>query len=279
MLSIFRGHHHCSQRRKRLVLASAAVLPGLTIIASPGKALALIIYDNAQSMGSLLAPYGVVSNPGGGSGGFDLSAYPSPEVYAGFSPNLAFNFSLLDDFTVPTGQIWNLTGANLLGYTTNETTVTLSGARVRIFRGDPRSGGYVAFGNLADNVQVSASLLNIYRANSASPSNTQRRLQLSTTSFQTSLASGQYWLEYSLTSSTGAVFSPPLTPSGAAASTGNALQFDSSTSTYSNLVDGGNAKGIPFQLTGTVQSVPGPVPALGAAVFFGYARKLRRRRK
>jgi hypothetical protein len=244
------------------------------------------LYDNAESLGSLQAPYGVVSNPGGGSGGFDLSALTAPDETIGISPNPANNFSVLDDFTVPAGQTWNLTGANLLGYTTNAATVTITGARVQIFRGDPRSGGVVAFGNLTNNVQTSASFLNIYRASSTTPTNTQRRLQLSTTSFQTVLTAGQYWLQYALTSSTGFVFTPPLTPSGAAVSTGNAIQFDSSTSTYANFVDGSNFKGIPFQLIGTVQnepgpvqSAPGPVPVLGAAAFFGYARKLRRRQK
>jgi hypothetical protein len=186
---------------------------------------------------------------------------------------------------VPAGQTWDLTGANLLGYTTNSTTVTLNGARVRIFRGDPRSGGVVVFGDLTTNVQSSASFLNMYRAVSTTPTNSTRRIQVSTTSFQTSLGPGQYWLQYSLTSTTGLVFTPPLTPPGPAANTGDGLQFNLTTNSYTNLIDApGNTKGIPFQLTGTVATVPGapvpgPVPALGVAAFFGYARKLRRRLK
>jgi hypothetical protein len=71
----------------KLALSAAAALTGLAIVAFPLKSSAATLYDNSQSIGNLIFPFGVVSNPGAGSGGFDLSAVTPPDAVLGFNPN------------------------------------------------------------------------------------------------------------------------------------------------------------------------------------------------
>ena len=86
----------------------------LVLAASPA-AFGQVLYDNASSISNTIAPYGVVSNPGIGFAGGDLSALVAPDTTFGFTANTATAFRIADNFTVPAGFFWNLTGASFLG--------------------------------------------------------------------------------------------------------------------------------------------------------------------
>jgi hypothetical protein len=93
---------------------------------APALPAQFLIYNN----GSLVAgtgQYGIVTNPGQGAGGANVSAVFSPDTILGSSANSAGPFRLADDFVVPAGQIWTITNVHLFSYTTNgnvSTTVT-----------------------------------------------------------------------------------------------------------------------------------------------------------
>ena len=217
-------------------------------------------------------------------GGADLCAVTAPDDTYGYTANTGFGDRLADDFTVPAGLRWNITGASFLGYTTNATTVTLKGATVRIFAAPPSAGGTPLFGNTSTNRQTSAGWLGptaVYRAVSTDPLNTQRRIEYSHSSFNVSLGPGTYWIDDALTSTTGSVFSPPLSVIGGdAVPTGNALQY--SGVEYGPMFDAysGYLTGIPFQLFGTAQPIPEPTSfALAALGTAGWLVLGRRRNK
>ncbi|HBH54368.1 MAG TPA: hypothetical protein DDY91_20985 [Planctomycetaceae bacterium] len=243
------------------------------LLAVPQVAFGGLLYDNASSLGTLSGPFGVVTNPGGGSGGADLSALVSPDTIAGFVAGTDVG-RIADDFTVPAGFQWIITGGRFLGYTVNANAPTLIGATVRIWSGNPLTGGTVIFGDTTTNVQTSANWLGstpVYRALATNPSNTQRQIQYSDSEFSITLGPGRYWIDYSLTSSTGYVYSPPLSVSGGGAvPTGNAVRYFSGSWSAMTDDDSGNPKGIPFQLYGT-QIIPEPscllLAGLGAAGF------------
>ena len=96
-------------RRVGLAASVAVLLMVVSRVASGG-----VIYDNASSLGTLIAPYGIVTNPGGGAGGADASFLVSPDGNTGWNANSLNLNRLADDFTVPVGSRWILTGARFL---------------------------------------------------------------------------------------------------------------------------------------------------------------------
>ncbi|MBL8822103.1 MAG: PEP-CTERM sorting domain-containing protein [Planctomycetia bacterium] len=259
----------------------------LALVFAP-KAFSQILFDNASTLPGA-GTYGLVSNPNAGFGGNHLSVLISgTEGTFGFTANTSTAFRIADDFTVPAGFTWTITGANFFDYTTGATTPTLIGATIRFFNGNPSTGGTVFAGDTTTNVQTSAGFAldgatSIYRASSATPTDSNRRIQISTSTLTgpVILGPGTYWIDYALTSSTGAVFSPPMALSTAAV-TGDALQFNGTS--WVAMVDGTslNAKGMPFQLIGTSAAIPEPGTwaLLGLTVVgatgFAYRRRLKR---
>lgn len=266
-------------RRVGLAASVAVLLMVVSRVASGG-----VIYDNASSLGTLIAPYGIVTNPGGGAGGADASFLVSPDGSTGWNANSLNLNRLADDFTVPVGSRWILTGARFLAFTTGATSPTLTEANLRIWNGNPMSGGTVLFGDTSTNRQTAVGWVGstpIYRGSSTSASTSTRRVQYSESAFSVTLDPGTYWIDFQMTSSAFSLFVPPLSVSGGGSVvTGNALHF--SNDSWSAAVDilSGRAKGMPFQiLGGTEQVVPEPssvvLTALGVAGFV----LLRRRRK
>lgn len=246
-------------------------------------ALGQVIYDNASSLAGA-GTYGLVTTAGGGFGGADLSALTAPDANFGFTANTATVFRIADNFTVPAGFTWTITGANFFGYTTGATATTLIGATVQVFNGDPSSGGSVIAGNTSTNVQTGVAFAGptpIWRASSTTPLANNRQIQISTTTLGAALvlSPGTYWIDYALTSSTGLVFTPPMSLTAGGAVTGDALQFNGTA--YVPIVEGTAAfKGIPFQLLGTITAVPEPTTwALMGVGVIGAAGWMRRRMK
>ncbi len=83
----------------------------------------------------------------------------------GWNANLALNYTLADDFTIPVGQNWVLESADVYAYQTGSSTVpTITEVYIRIWNGIPGGvGSAVIWGDLVTNRMISASFSGIYR--------------------------------------------------------------------------------------------------------------------
>lgn len=176
-------------------------------------------------------------------------------------------FRLADDFIIPVGQTWTLTGVNVYGYSTNFATAPSAG-NVRIWQGDPGAGGVIIYDGSASNTLVSSTFdaLRISETTNAGPpfSDTARRVFDNLLSIPNIvLGSGQYWIDWSLTPTAGAasIFAPPVTIAGQGntAAGGFARQFNG-TVWGAQLVNGGslNPVDLPFRLQGSISAIPEP---------------------
>jgi hypothetical protein len=199
-------------------------------------------------------------------------------------------FRLADDFTIPTGQTWTLTGVHVFGYSTNFTTPP-SGGNVRIWSGDPGAGGTLIFDGSAINSLQSSTFdaLRIAQSvNAGAPfSDSARRVFNNLLGIPNIvLTAGQYWVDWQLTPTAGAasVFGPPVTipGQGNTSAGGFARQFNTTTLAWTGqLTHGGslNPVDLPFVLEGTIVAIPEPgtmaLVLLGSA--FGLLTFSRRR--
>jgi len=263
-------------------LALVAVL-AVVFVAAPA-AFGQVIYDNKTSItgGSNPNAFGIVTRPGAGTGGSDLSVVVAPDTTLGAGHQNAVR--LADDFTVPVGQIWTITGVTNIGYLTGATVPGVTAATVRFFNGAPNAGGTVIAGDTTTNVLAAGSnaFLNIFRVSTTTLTDQTRHLQTWTSTLGSPLVlnAGTYWLDYN---NVGSSFVPPLqvVPEAGGVATGNGLQSTDSGVTFLPLTDGGSlaAKGVPFQLLGSIQTVPEPtsLALLGiGAVGYGW-RRLRKK--
>src|SRR5438105_2208339 len=145
--------------RRLIPYATLAIL-----LAIGTSAFGQVIYDNGAAFPGTLQ-YGIVTNPGGGFGGGDASVLTPPDTILGFGFNGGIR--LADDFVVPIGQTWTITGFHTFGYTTNATVPATTAAVLRFLDGAPNAGGNVLAGDPSTNVLTSALFPNIYRAGSA----------------------------------------------------------------------------------------------------------------
>lgn len=160
-----------------------------------------------------------------------------------------------DDFTVPTGETWNVSSIEFFGYQTGYAGATspFVGLTLNIFSSDPSVTGAVSvFGDDTTNRLTSSSDALMYRIfNSSVPSpgsatGTTRRIWKVSGNATTTLTAGTYWLKFQLDAGTSGNFAPPVTIKGTRGlPTFNGKQYQSSTSTWANLIDGGNPSTAP----------------------------------
>jgi len=251
-------------------LLGALILSAVTAPAFAGS----VLWDNG--------PF--VTHAGGHTDGSDVSQLQNVTLghsvlgFSSYNPS----FRLADDFTIPSGQNWTLTGVHVFGYSTNFATPP-SGGNVRIWSGDPGAGGVIVYDGSATNTLV-LSTFRAYRiaesVNGGPPfTDTARRVfdnELSIPSVV--LGPGQYWLDFQLNPTGGATtaFTPPVTILGQAntGAGGFARQQNAAGAWTGQLTHGnGNTVDIPFILEGQVPA-PGALALLGLA---GLATSRRRR--
>lgn len=201
--------------------------------------------------------------------------------------NYGGSFRLADDFTVPSGTNWTLTGVNIFDYKTGSaaTPSPFVSATLEIWNGRPGDvGAALLCGDASTNVLAGSTDVSLFRIfNSAvpppgsAPGTTRRiwRNQLTMpaacagTDFFT--AGSTYWLVWDSTDSSGtAHFAPSNTIVGARSrATDNARQFVASSSSWTDVLDLGTPaaapdvpQDFPFQLLGTA-SVPDRIFANG----------------
>ena len=130
---------------------------------------------------------------------------------------------LADDFTVPTGQTWRLTGMQLFAYQPGALSAPVSGATLRIWNGVPgEAGSSVVFGDTSTNRLNNVAAMDAYRVftTTVGPAimspDTSRRLYAVTLNTNLTLGPGTYWLDWQLSNSSGnpPLFVVPVTLSG-----------------------------------------------------------------
>ena len=230
-----------------------ALMAGLLALA--GAAQAASIYSNGPVVGSN-----------------GLSVLTSPNSTYGWNVNAGLGYSAADDFTVPDGQTWTVTGFDFYGYQTGATSNNFTSAVWSIVSGDVNTGTVMASGtaSLTDGGRVG------YRVTSTTTTDTSRAiydLQANVTSF--SLAAGTYWLTWSLNGTS--LYSGPWQPPTSDGAAGNAMQ---NTGTgFIAMVDTGSGlvPNLPFSVNGTVSAVPEATPLAmllaGGLAVVGIARR------
>ncbi|MEO7210111.1 MAG: T9SS type A sorting domain-containing protein [Chitinophagaceae bacterium] len=166
-----------------------------------------------------------------------------------------FSYSVADNFTVPVGQEWSITGFNtyvlLVGYT--GTTSPIDGLRVKIYDGPPNlPGSKVVYGDLSTNRYSKGYDSLMYRiGNSVVPKRSSPVFDYKIWKVEGTLSvvlpAGNYWVEYQ-THGVGDVinYMPPATILGARGDESyNGKQHNITTNTWTDLVDQGNPTSAP----------------------------------
>ncbi len=229
--------------------------------------------------GSLWNNGPLVTNPGAGADGADVSAIsPGQSGYGG-----NFNqpsYSRADNFTV-TGGGWNISSMTFFGYQTNGgIPSTITGLYARIWLdtdGDGIDGDdSVVWGDMTTNILSSTDWTGIYRTSATAFDNTQRPIMnIVADGLDINLGNGSYWVEFAATGSAASGPWVPLVSSPVEAVIGNSLLYTVSSATWSTATDGGNGLGyeLPFLIDGTVVPAPAAIAMLGLAGLAGSRRR------
>jgi hypothetical protein len=193
----------------------------------------------------------------------------------GFSANGA-SYRLADDFTVPSGQSWTLSGIDVYAYKTGASASAspFTSATLQIYRGRPGdSGSTLVCGNTTTNMLTSSSAANLYRIlntvvpTAATPDTTRKiwrnRLAIpSTCAGAGAFTAGTYWIVWGTRdSANGAHYTPSLAIPGARTRSGaNARQLNVSSGAWSSVTDSGKpdtapdaVQELPFEIQGSIQ--------------------------
>jgi len=271
---------------RRVAASGTHARGGLDMMRTLGPALACAIVARAgvaQTIYSNATASGLTS-PGLATGATTLSGVAAPagnlwsecplrpaemaraNAVAGFtSGSTGASLRLADDFTIPSGQTWTITGVRLYAYSIASANPVTS-ATVQIWNARPDQGGAaVVFGDAATNRFVSASRVGIYRVVNtvitAGPSTT-RDVYAIAASASVTLGPGTYWIDWGFAGAS-SVFTPPLTVSSNDPGRASWNAFQLITGTWSAIVDIGTPspalslpQDLPFELLGTVQTAP-----------------------
>ncbi|HUD42613.1 MAG TPA: proprotein convertase P-domain-containing protein [Dokdonella sp.] len=162
-------------------------------------------------------------------------------------------FRVADDFVVPGGQTWNVTGANFFAYQTGSgATSTINAVNVRIWNGVPGTGTVVC-GDTTTNRMDATAASGVFRTLESGPDCTRPvMVQHVDLSACPPLGSGTYWIDWQTGGSLASgPWAPPIVIAGQA-TTGNAMQFEPTAATWGPLLDtgSGTTQGLPFVLEG-----------------------------
>ncbi|MCK9220660.1 MAG: carboxypeptidase regulatory-like domain-containing protein, partial [Bacteroidales bacterium] len=201
------------------------------------------LYDNGP----------MVNSPGTGAGGADESMIQSPLNSFGMN-FINGTYRIADDFAV-SGGIWNVSSLEFYGYQSGSpTTSSFTGAYVRIFQGTPGGTVTTVWGDNTTNRLSSTTFSNIYRV-SVTGNTSRPIMKIVVNTPGLTLQPGSYWIEFSATGSLASgPWCPPITINNQT-TTGNALVYIESTSTYENYEIAAYQQGAPFKLFGTVTPI------------------------
>jgi hypothetical protein len=166
--------------------------------------------------------------------------------------------SVADQFIIPDGEAWNITGVRLFGYDADVAPHLYTGVFIRIWDGPPGdSGSTVVAGDATTNRLTAAALSDLYRASVSAPAGCTRRLQDIDAAFEATLSAGTYWIERSaaIATTTRTPWVPFVSYSGLSGKPGAAgMQFASGSWGPRGDAGSGVRQDMPFILFGTVAS-------------------------
>lgn len=242
------------------ILASTAVTGQLSYtISNPNDTYALddtlraafVVQDPNASPGSFKnGP--LITHPGGGFGGRDLSRLNLPLTTLGSNINKG-SFKILEDFTLPGTSNYSIDSMGFFGYQTGSPAFSsFTGLFVTIWDGHPAQGGELLYGDSTEfeSVLEDTYFTGIYRASATAPLDSTRPIMKNIGKFfePTRLRGGKkYFIQWSMT---GSIASGPWQPAvsvNGMTNTGNAQQF---TSTGYQFMDGGGGfpQAAPFEI-------------------------------
>ena len=174
--------------------------------------------------------------------------------------------AIADDFIVPDGESWHITGTAIYAYQTGYTGTTspITQYKFRIWDGDPASGtANIVFGDLTTNRLTStydALLYRMFNTIFFTPDYYSRRVWKVEGSADVTLEAGTYWIEWQ-TAAVGTHYCPPATVVGARGVEGwNALSHTTDNNKWALIQDAGIQGGsapkkvnqdFPFEITYT----------------------------
>ncbi len=209
----------------------------------------------------------LVTHPGGGFGGADVSSLQSVlalNTY-GFGAQVSAGYRMADDFEINDPAGWNIQQITFFAYQTLAPTnpSPIAGIYYQIWDGPPDNPtSNIVFGDLSTNRLISSNWSQIYRALDTSLLNTDRAVLANVASAGVTLPPGTYWFDWTIdgSASYSGPWVPPITILGQT-TTGNALHWNSSGGAWTMAVDTGTGtqQGIPFVVEG---EIAGPPPDL-----------------
>lgn len=200
-----------------------------------------------SSKSSLIFSNGsIITHPGEGFNGADVSAMTDGATTIGFIGNHELNYSIADDFTL-TGT----TQIDSIQFYTIQILVpepapnaNVKEVFIQIYDAAPNAGGQVIWGDMVTDRKKDVIFPNIYRVPGDNLQHNQSPVMRTTAEIGTSLNAGTYWLEVSVTSIINAnppqnarIILPPVTIVGEP-NTGNALWKKNGV--WQDMIDAGN---------------------------------------
>ncbi|MEN8224640.1 MAG: T9SS type A sorting domain-containing protein [Bacteroidota bacterium] len=235
---------------------------------------ASILYENGP----------ITTHPGAGSGGSDYSEVQditlglSAYGFAFRKGNEFINHSLADDFEVT--ENWLVSTITFYGYQTSVgPPSSFTDVRYRIYDGDPRDSiSTIIFGDFITNKLITTHWMNVWRTLESAPEENRPIMEIIADASGLVLSPGTYWIEwqgwgYGNNASHNFVYAPPVSILGQA-TTGNAIQYTSVTSSWQNTTSGNDdSQGLAFMFEGasgslatndlTASDIISPVSAYG----------------
>lgn len=197
----------------------------------------------------------LITNPGAGSGGADISELQNTTLGDTTLGGGVNGFRIADDFTIPAGESWAIEAFTFFAYQSFAPSAgTITGVTFRIWDGPPlAAGSNVVFGDTTTNRLTTTGFANLFRVVEGAFTNTDRAIQANVCEVDLNLDAGTYWVDIGVSGS--ASFSgpwmPPVTIPGQG-NTGNGMQSDNAGMNFAPWLDGGsnNPKGMPFIIDG-----------------------------
>ena len=195
---------------------------------------------------------------GVGTDGVDVSVLQTSlgmNTY-GFGFQATYSNEVADDFRVPAGKAWMVTGIVCYAYQVGSTiTSTLDTLHVRIWDDVPTNpGAQVVWGDLLNNRLVTSDFAGIYRTSESNPNQRTRPIMSLLGDVQTTLTSGTYWLNLQVGGTLpSGPWAPPITILGQT-NTGNAVWYLETQGGWQPALDSGilTTQDFPFLVLGKV---------------------------
>jgi hypothetical protein len=185
-------------------------------------------------------------------------------------------FRLADDFTVPVGEVWNISGFCTYGYQTGSaaTATPIGGGTMNVWNGRPGDVGSVIIGIATYGAMTNTNMYRIFNTVApppGSPSGTTRLIRQVDWTAALSLGPGTYWVDFQHTPTTAGttVFVPSVSIPGVRGMPGwNGRQF--TTTGWVDAIDAGNPSTLapdyvqehPFVVKGKIIPTPGAATLL-----------------